>query len=97
MHYFSLAGFVWILLEAFMLYLKLIVVYNGEFVRMKNFLLFGWGMFSVCKDNDNLEFERYSFSVSELFHQHKLEPKNKSIHFAICFRNGNGKVFFYLD
>ncbi len=49
-HYFSLAGFVWILLEAFMLYLKLIVVYNGEFVRMKNFLLFGWGMFSVRKD-----------------------------------------------
>ncbi|CAB4024627.1 adhesion G- coupled receptor D1-like isoform X2, partial [Paramuricea clavata] len=42
-HYFSLAGFTWILLEVVMLYLKLIAVYDGEFVRMKNFLLFGWG------------------------------------------------------
>jgi hypothetical protein len=50
-HYFSLAGFVWILLEVVMLYLKLIAVYSGEFVRMKNFLLFGWGRFCVCKDN----------------------------------------------
>ena len=44
-HYFSLASFTWIFLEAAMLYLKLISVYRGEFVRMKNFLLFGWGMF----------------------------------------------------
>jgi hypothetical protein len=49
-HYFSLAGFTWILLEAVMLYLKLISVYGGEFVRMKNFLLFGWGMFHVYKN-----------------------------------------------
>jgi hypothetical protein len=50
-HYFSLAGFTWILLEAVMLYLKLILVYDGEFVRMKNFLLFGWGMIYICKIN----------------------------------------------
>ncbi|CAB4010866.1 adhesion G- coupled receptor D1-like [Paramuricea clavata] len=43
LHYFFLAGFTWILLESAMLYLKLISVYRGEFVRMKNFLLFGWG------------------------------------------------------
>ncbi|XP_028392131.1 adhesion G-protein coupled receptor D1-like isoform X2 [Dendronephthya gigantea] len=42
-HYFSLASFVWIFLEAVMLYLKLISVYSGEFVRMKNFMIFGWG------------------------------------------------------
>ncbi|CAB3997870.1 adhesion G- coupled receptor D1-like [Paramuricea clavata] len=50
-HYFSLTGFTWILLEAVMLYLKLILVYDGEFVRMKNFLLFGWGMIYICKIN----------------------------------------------
>ena len=44
-HYFSLAGFVWIFLEAGMLYLKLISVYGGEFVKIKRFMLFGWGMF----------------------------------------------------
>ena len=49
-HYFSMAGFMWILLEAVLLYLKLISGYGGEFVRMKNLLLFGWGMFYVCKD-----------------------------------------------
>ncbi|XP_028391826.1 adhesion G protein-coupled receptor E2-like isoform X2 [Dendronephthya gigantea] len=42
-HYFSLASFVWILLEAAMLYLKLISVYSGEFVRIKKFMIFGWG------------------------------------------------------
>ncbi|XP_028392134.1 adhesion G-protein coupled receptor D1-like isoform X4 [Dendronephthya gigantea] len=42
-HYFSLASFVWMLLEAVMLYLKLISVYSGEFVRMRNFMMFGWG------------------------------------------------------
>jgi hypothetical protein len=45
-----MAGFIWILLEAVLLYLKLISGYGGEFVRMKNFLIFGWGMFYVCKD-----------------------------------------------
>jgi hypothetical protein len=45
-----MAGFMWILLEAVLLYLKLISGYGGEFVRMKNLLLFGWGMFYVCKD-----------------------------------------------
>ena len=44
-HYFSLCGFAWIFLEALMLYLKLISVYGGEFVRIRNFLLFGWGTF----------------------------------------------------
>jgi hypothetical protein len=44
-----MAGFTWILLEAVMLYLKLISGYGGEFVRMKNFLIFGWGMFYICK------------------------------------------------
>jgi hypothetical protein len=52
-HYFSMAGFTWILLEGVMLYLKMISGYGGEFVRMKNFLLFGWGMFYVCKDKIN--------------------------------------------
>ncbi|XP_028391828.1 adhesion G-protein coupled receptor D1-like [Dendronephthya gigantea] len=42
-HYFSLASFVWMLLEAVMLYLKLISVYSGEFVRIKKFMIFGWG------------------------------------------------------
>ncbi|XP_028392137.1 adhesion G-protein coupled receptor D1-like isoform X2 [Dendronephthya gigantea] len=42
-HYFSLASFVWMLLEAVMLYLKLISVYSGECVRIKNFMVFGWG------------------------------------------------------
>jgi hypothetical protein len=45
-----MAGFTWILLEAVMLYLQLISVYGGLSVRMKNFMLFGWGMFYVCKD-----------------------------------------------
>ncbi|XP_028392244.1 uncharacterized protein LOC114516855 [Dendronephthya gigantea] len=44
MHYFSLASFVWMFLEAAMLYLKLISVYSGEFVRMRNFMIFGWGL-----------------------------------------------------
>ena len=44
-HYFSLAGLVWILLEAVMLYIKLVAVYGGEFVRIRKFLLFGWGRF----------------------------------------------------
>jgi hypothetical protein len=48
-----LAGFTWILLEVVMLYLKLISVYDGEFVRMKNFLLIGWGMIYICKDKIN--------------------------------------------
>ena len=43
LHYFSLASFCWILLEAAMLYLKLISVYGGEFVKMRNFFAFGWG------------------------------------------------------
>ncbi|XP_028392074.1 adhesion G-protein coupled receptor D1-like [Dendronephthya gigantea] len=43
LHYVSLASFCWILLEAAMLYLKLISVYGGEFVRMRNFYAFGWG------------------------------------------------------
>ncbi|CAB4022921.1 partial, partial [Paramuricea clavata] len=38
-----MASFCWILLEATMLYLKLISVYGGEFVRMRNFYAFGWG------------------------------------------------------
>ena len=46
-HYFSLAGLTWIFLEATMLYLKLIAVYDGEFVRMKHFLLVGWGMCAI--------------------------------------------------
>jgi hypothetical protein len=46
-HYFSLAGLVWILLEAVMLYLKLVAVYGGEFVRIRTFLLFGWGRFYI--------------------------------------------------
>ncbi|XP_028391995.1 uncharacterized protein LOC114516661 [Dendronephthya gigantea] len=43
LHYFTFAGFTWILLEVTLLYLKLISVYSGEFVRMKYFYLFGWG------------------------------------------------------
>ena len=46
-HYFSLAGFSWMLAEAVMLYLKLIAVYRGEFLGIRNFVLFGWGMFHV--------------------------------------------------
>ena len=44
-HYFSLAGFTWILLESVVLYLKLVLVYRGESLSIKKFLLFGWGMF----------------------------------------------------
>ena len=46
-HYLTLVGFMWFLIEAVMLYLKLISVFAGESVRMKNLLLLGWGMLCI--------------------------------------------------
>lgn len=46
LHYFSLASFCWMLLEAVMLYLKVISVFRGEYVQMKKFCIFGWGMYN---------------------------------------------------
>ncbi|CAB3990906.1 adhesion G- coupled receptor D1-like [Paramuricea clavata] len=43
LHYFSLASFCWMLIEATMLYLKLISVFGGEYVQIKKFCAFGWG------------------------------------------------------
>ena len=47
LHYFSLASFCWMLMEAAMLYLKLISVFGGEYIQIRKFCAFGWGMYSL--------------------------------------------------
>ena len=56
LHYFSLASFCWMLLEAVMLYLKVISVFRGEYVPMKKFCIFGWGMYNqIVRCPENVE------------------------------------------
>ncbi|XP_028391918.1 uncharacterized protein LOC114516590 [Dendronephthya gigantea] len=43
LHYFTLASFCWMLLEGVLLYLKLISVYAGEYIRMRRLFAFAWG------------------------------------------------------
>ena len=66
-HYFSLAGFVWIFLEAVMLYLKLISVYGGESVKIKRFMMFGWGRFHFCTMHVDTKFCKSEWTLITSF------------------------------
>ena len=44
LHYLFVVSFVWMFIEGIILYLKVIMAFNGENVRMGKFIVLGWGM-----------------------------------------------------